>query len=351
MRITISRCKIVLTLAAAVLATSAMTSTSFAQDTMMKHGDKMMMKDGMMKKGSMMETKLGLGGYCPVCIIDAKKWEKGKPEIASTFDGVSYQFPNEAIQAKFDANPQRYVPVLNGDCIVCYEKHDKRVGGTVQHAAYHNSRLYLFPDDKTKQAFLAEPVSYRNSDVALDGECIVCLAKGKHMPGNSDHAVIHNGLRYLFPSDNEAGMFRGSPKDFVSKVSNMKAPMTDKAAMGKDTMMKKDVMTEKDAMMKKEVMMKKTSMKDTDSNGVRLVGRSGCAACEFGVNPIGAPGELGLAVVGADGRITVVEGAHKQYPQIYKDRFENKQLAVEGKIVKSQGKIAWIQPTSLKTIN
>jgi pentapeptide MXKDX repeat protein len=279
--------RIVITLAVTALTVSALSSASFAQDKMMKrdtmkHSGETMEHDKMAMHDDAMKAKLGLDGYCPVCIIDARKWEKGDPKINSTVDGISYLFPNAVIKAKFDANPQKYVPALNGDCIVCFEKYGKRVAGRVQHAALHRNRLYLFPDDQTKQAFVANP---------------------------SEYAV------------------------------------TEEAAMKKEAMVKKDTMD------KKETMMKKTSMMKDAHNGVRLVGRSGCAACEFGVTPIGAPDQLGLAVVGDNGQITVVEGAHKNYPQIYKDRFQAQRLSVEGQVVKTQGKITWVKPTSLSLIN
>ena len=284
-----------------------------------------MMKHGMTKTAGEMKAKLGLSGYCPVCVVEHQKWMKGDPSIAAKFDGVTYLFPSEAIKAKFEANPQAYVPALNGDCIVCYEKMRKRVPGIVQHSAIRNNRVYLFPSDKEKQMYLANPAAFDNTDLAIGGECIVCLAKAnKHVPGSADHTVIHNGLRYQFPSDNEAAAFRASPQQFIQHVSSMK----------------------------NDAAMNKVGVKEaTSGSGVRLVGRSGCAACEFGVTPLSSPEELGLAVVSSDGRVTVVEGAHKNYPEIYRDRFQSKKLAVEGKVVKTQGKVSWLQPTSLQVIN
>ena len=129
--------------------------------------------------------------------------------------------------------------------------------------------------------------------------------------------------------------------------------MVKEAGMKKDGMMK-EVGTMKEAGMKKDAkdaMMKKTSMTGDSINGVRLVVRSGCAACEFGVNPIGAPDQLGLAVIGDNGQITVIEGAHQDYPQIYKNRFQGQRLAVAGEVVKTQGKISWLKPSSLALVN
>ena len=106
------------------------------------------------------KQRIGLEGHCPVCIVKAKKWMKGNPEIQTNYDGVTYHFPNEAIKKTFLANPEKYVPALGGDCIVCYAKAGKRVQGDIRHATSHSGRLYLFPSDREKQAFLAAPEKF-----------------------------------------------------------------------------------------------------------------------------------------------------------------------------------------------
>lgn len=308
MSMTLNR-RLVSALSLATLVISAMPSVSSGQEMMKSHS------------GSM-NASPGLDGYCPVCVVEMKAWEKGNPQIQSTFDGVAYYFPSDAIKAKFDANPAKYVPALNGDCIVCYQMAGKRVPGRVQHPALYNNRVYLFPSDKEKDTFKANPAAYAKTDLAADGECIVCLRKmNQHVPGSPDHTVIHDGLRYQFPSEREAAMFRQSPQQFVSK-----GPMAGTTGM-------------------------KTNRMKPNDNGVRLVGRSGCAACEFGVKPLSSPNELGLAVAGIDGSVTVIEGAHKNYPQIYRDRFEGKQLAVEGRVIRTRGNISWLEPSSLMVLN
>ena len=85
------------------------------------------------KADQMEGPRIGLGGYCPVCILDANKWAKGSPQHQATYDGVTYYFPEEAIKEKFLANPAKYVPALGGDCIVCYAKLGKRVPGSINH--------------------------------------------------------------------------------------------------------------------------------------------------------------------------------------------------------------------------
>jgi YHS domain-containing protein len=145
---------------------------------------------------------------------------------------------------------------------------------------------------------------------------------GKHVPGSAQHTVIHDGLRYQFPSAKEADMFRQSPAQFVGAV----------ATMGKTGM-------------------KQTKPSSAAAKAVRLVGRTGCAACEFGIKPLGSPDELGLAIETNDGKVIVVEEAHKLYPKQYKDRFEGNEIAVEGHVVKTQGNVTWLKPTTLTSIN
>ncbi|MEM6472019.1 MAG: hypothetical protein AAF802_20835 [Planctomycetota bacterium] len=253
--------------------------TLASQQRSVQGQDAMSHRSTMTMQDKVQTQKVGLDGYCPVCVVEHQKWQKGKPEIQSKVDGVTYHFPSESIKAAFDANPGKYTPALGGDCIVCYAKFGKRVPGKVQHAALHRGRLYLFPSDREKQAFLV----------------------------NADQ-LVQTVARIM--------------KDASMKANSMKQSMKDMHTM--------------------------TSVRAEPS--IRVTGRSGCAACEFGVTPIDDPDQLGLAVVGRDGSVTVVESAHEKYPRIYEARFDGQQLAVEGKIVKTKGNVRWLKPTSLRVV-
>lgn len=268
--------------------------------------------------------RIGLEGYCPVCVIAARKWERGRPEFQSTFDGVTYYFPSAAIKRKFDAAPAKYVPALGGDCTVCYAKAGKRVPGNIRHAAIDNNRLFLFPGESEKRLFQENPQAYANVDLAANGECVVCLAKAnKHVPGKPEHTVVHNGFRYQFPSDREANAFRKAPEQFIA------------------------------ATMRTDKRVSRTSMRNGNvrTKIVSVAGMSACAGCEFGVTPLADPDELGLAVKTSDGGVVVVENAHKLYPEIYAARFQGQSLQVEGEIVKTEGKIAWVKPSAVRVVN
>ncbi len=264
------------------------------------------------------QHRIGLGGYCPVCILDANKWAKGSPEHQATYDGVTYYFPEEAIKEKFVANPARYVPALGGDCIVCYAKLGKRVPGNIKHSARYGDRLFLFPGAEQQQAFLSNPVEFANADLALKGDCSVCLVhSNKRVAGKPEFAEIKDGFRYLFVSAREQAAFRKDPALYV-------APASKPAAMESQT-----------------------SHRPTANGSLTVMGRTTCAGCEHGVAPIQNPEELGLAVNTDDGRVVIVEQAHRLYRDAYEHRYDGQRVRVSGRVIKQQGRYSWIEPTEL----
>ena len=177
--------------------------------------------------------RIGLGGYCPVCILDANKWAKGSPEHQATYDGVTYYFPEEAIKQKFLANPAKYVPALGGDCIVCYAKLGKRVPGSVNHAARYDNRLFLFPGAEQQQAFLSNPKEFANVDLALNGDCAVCLVHlNKRVAGKPEFTEIKDGFRYLVRLRPRAGRLPQGPGPPMSPRLQSRRPWSRGRASG-----------------------------------------------------------------------------------------------------------------------
>ena len=163
------------------------------------------------------QATLALEGYCPVSVVEMRKWVKGHPAYQSVFDGHLYRFANADGKAMFDANPAKYVPALGGDCTVALVKMGKRVPGNIRHASIREGRLFLFSNADGHKMFQANPAAYVNADLALDGNCAVCAANmGKSVAGRPDIVAIHNGLRYLFPSEELRDQFLASPERFVS---------------------------------------------------------------------------------------------------------------------------------------
>ena len=184
-------------------------------------------KKSMAKKEMADKAQLGYEGFCPVCIVDVKKWVRGSSEFESTYDNVTYRFPDADTQAVFEEDPAKYIPALGGDCTVCLAKKGKRVPGNIRFASLHQNRVYLFPERAVKEVFDANPSEFADVDLAADGNCVVCAAKmNKEVAGSTDFAAVHTGMRYLFTSDAERQMFLEKPSMYTSAKASMASAPT-----------------------------------------------------------------------------------------------------------------------------
>lgn len=166
------------------------------------------------------QAPLALDGYCPVSILEMKKWVKGNPAHKSVYDGKTYLFANEQGKRMFDSDQAKYVPALGGDCVVALVKMGKRVPGNLRHAAFHDNRLFLFSNEDAQKMFLAQPTAYANADLALNGQCPVCQVNmNQRVAGKPDIAAFHKGFRYLFPATEQRQTFLANPEKFVSAAS------------------------------------------------------------------------------------------------------------------------------------
>lgn len=162
------------------------------------------------------EPKPALDGYCPVCLVKMNKLVKGDAKFSSAFDGQTYLFPSEKQKNMFDANPTAYIPTLGGECTVCKVEKGKRVAGKAEFHTVHDGRLFLFPGKKQQKMFENDPHRYVDADLALGGACPVCLVKSnKIVQGKPEYSSVYDGQRYLFPSPDQQRMFEAQPTAFV----------------------------------------------------------------------------------------------------------------------------------------
>lgn len=162
--------------------------------------------------------EVALNGYCPVCVIEMKKWIKGNANFAAQYDGKTYLFPGEEQRQMFLKNPAKYVPALGGECSVCLVEMKKHIPGSVRFASLYGDRLFLFPGEEQKQMFLKNPARYVDVDLAANGNCTVCRVEmNQTVPGNSDFTVVHKGLRYQFPGREQQDMFLANPAKYEVK--------------------------------------------------------------------------------------------------------------------------------------
>ncbi|MCA9040868.1 MAG: hypothetical protein KDA65_11010 [Planctomycetaceae bacterium] len=258
---------------------------------------------------------VALEGNCAVCLFNGGAAVKGSEKFAVEYDGLRYLFPDTSTKNKFAENPERFAPVLNGDCTVCYKNGGHRPAGKVEHSLVHNNRLFLFPSEGVLKAFKENPEEFENVDLAYNGNCAICLKEGgAENPGTAEFTARYKGMRYQFPNTALLEKFKENPAQY---------------AVVDET----DTETEKPS--------------NKSAKTVSIKGRSACAGCEFRVRPTLNPEELGLAVVVSDTEIYIIENAHKEYTQIYDDRFDSIKLAVKGKVLKKEGRYTWVKPEKI----
>ena len=68
---------------------------------------------------------IALEGYCPVAYFAVNRPVKGKPEHASTHNGVTYHFVSADAQRAFEKDPEQYLPAYGGWCALGMAVEDK----------------------------------------------------------------------------------------------------------------------------------------------------------------------------------------------------------------------------------
>jgi YHS domain-containing protein len=132
----------------------------------------------------------------------------------------------------------------------------------------------------------------------------------KPVPGSEAFASVFKGQRYLFPSKKERTMFDASPAAYaIQGLTAAVAP----------------------------------------AGSVRVVGKTACAGCSYGVRPTTDANSLGIAVV-TESAVYVVEGGERRYPQLFEARFDGIDVELRGAVRKQQGKFVWVEPTGLSRV-
>jgi YHS domain-containing protein len=94
-----------------------------------------------------------LKGYDAVGYFKQGKPLKGNPEIASTYQGVTYLFTSEANKADFEKDPRKYAPQYGGFC--AYGVANGVISGTEDAEAFtvYKGKLYLGGNQDALKSF------------------------------------------------------------------------------------------------------------------------------------------------------------------------------------------------------
>jgi len=154
------------------------------------------------------KVPVAVGGFCVVTLHDHRKWVAGSKKIHSVFDGKAYLFADTKKRVIFNANPERYAPALNGDCVVTFATAGKRVSGKLEYGLVHRRRVFFFADASQLEEFRSHPEQYVHADLANNGLCVVSkVEEGRNRVGLPQTLAIVRGLRYYFANAHYRSMF------------------------------------------------------------------------------------------------------------------------------------------------
>ncbi len=157
---------------------------------------------------SHVKLPVAANGYSLVALRDQQKWVDGRAAYQAIFDGQLYWFSNRREKAIFSAAPDKYAPVLAGDCMVTFLKTGKRIAGDPRYGVVHQGRVYFFAEEQLRGRFQSHPERYQRADIVNEGNCVVCRVDlHKKIQGLAATIATVRGLRYYFVDAHRRAIF------------------------------------------------------------------------------------------------------------------------------------------------
>lgn len=91
-----------------------------------------------------LDKKVAIQGYDPVAYFTQKKAVKGKATMASTYEGVIYNFSSQANKETFAKNPSGYEPQYGGWCSYAMGANGEKVEVNPETFKIVDGKLNLF---------------------------------------------------------------------------------------------------------------------------------------------------------------------------------------------------------------
>jgi thiol-disulfide isomerase/thioredoxin/YHS domain-containing protein len=103
---------------------------------------------------------LAMDGFCPVALIQKKRWVLGDVRYGVRHQGRTYLFSGAEEQKQFLANPGAFAPVMSGDDPVLALDQRQSVPGRREFGAFFGNRVYLFSSEASFEQFKRNPNFY-----------------------------------------------------------------------------------------------------------------------------------------------------------------------------------------------
>lgn len=107
-------------------------------------------------------VKFGFDGFCLVSLLEETKARKGRPEFQAEYRGQIVCFQTEDNRLRFLADPERYWPVANGECLVSSREGSSYGQGDPRMAVTWRGKIWLFSDRECQKRFIESPFYYAN---------------------------------------------------------------------------------------------------------------------------------------------------------------------------------------------
>lgn len=161
------------------------------------------------------DVDLILNGISSVSLVDQEAASMGHKVFQILFNGRRVRLVNAEEVLKFQANPGKYFPSLNGlDPVALVE--GRALPGSPTYCVVYKNRLFAFQNPENRTRFLRSPETYADLDVANGGICPVTQTeKNQSVTGHYGISTIYRGRRYLFVSDSARKEFAKDPEKYL----------------------------------------------------------------------------------------------------------------------------------------
>ena len=99
----------------------------------------------------------GFKGFCPVALKDYRELLDARPEYSAVYNGRRFFFSTETAQVAFEVSPENYAPAALGNDVVHLMLTGESRQGSLEHAVWFRSRLYMFATAETMETFVSAP--------------------------------------------------------------------------------------------------------------------------------------------------------------------------------------------------
>lgn len=119
--------------------------------------------DAISALAAMNVSSFSFDGFCLASLLDENHLRKGKAEFTADYKGQVLCFHSDEHRQRFLADPERYWPVANGNCLVSSRDAGSAATGDPRVGVIWRGKLWFFSDRETQQRFIQMPYQYAGS--------------------------------------------------------------------------------------------------------------------------------------------------------------------------------------------